>query len=49
MMIPPVPPPHPDEHLILERARRESAQRDAGGGRPGKVWRGLSAGDKIIF
>jgi hypothetical protein len=39
----------PDEHLMQERHRREAAQRDARSGRPGKVWRGLSTGDKIIF
>ena len=35
---------------MRESARRqEAAQRDARSGRPGKVWRGLSTGDKVIF
>ena len=49
MFIPPTPPQHPDEHLMRERSRRETAERAARSGRPGKVWRGLSAGDRVIF
>ncbi len=49
MVIHSIPPPNPDEHLMLEKSRREAAQRDAGKGLAGKGHGLMTTGDKIIF
>jgi hypothetical protein len=48
-MIPPIPPRHPEEHLMHERTRRETAEREGRSGRHKLRLRGLSTGDIIIF
>jgi hypothetical protein len=48
-MTPPIPPHHPEQHLMHERTRRETAEREGRSGRHKLRLRGLSTGDIIIF